>query len=186
MGDKLKLCSIVSNISLNRKIVFIAVADPLLLLWQLKVSIDLQSLWEKWKLRFFAITLQIFWQQFYRNVPWVVLYQTYEFCPNRWIWLVVMATERINWWRNIKKSSPPEEAIRGMKLKLCRNVHNISLYKKFVFYCRCSCAFIAMATLSFHWLITRKVKVGLYCYLTAGILTELFFTNLCWVVLHQP
>ena len=29
---------------------------------------------------------------------------------------------------------------------LCRNVHNISLYKKYVFYCRCSCAFVAMAT----------------------------------------
>ena len=34
--------------------------------------------------------------------------------------------------------------IRGMKLKLCRNVHNISLYKNFDFYCRCSCAFVAM------------------------------------------
>ena len=29
---------------------------------------------------------------------------------------------------------------------LCRNVHNICLYKKYVFYCRCSCAFVAMAT----------------------------------------
>ena len=37
----------------------------------LKVSIDLQ--WEKWKLRFIAIWLQIFWQKFYRNVCWVVL-----------------------------------------------------------------------------------------------------------------
>ena len=47
-----------------------------------------------------------------------------------------MATERINLWKNIRKS----EAIRGMKLKLCRNVLNISLYKMFFcfFYCRCS------------------------------------------------
>ena len=36
------------------------------------------------------------------------------------------------------------EAMRGMNLKLCRNVHNISLYKSYVFYCRCSCAFVAM------------------------------------------
>ena len=33
---------------------------------------------------------------FCRNVHWVVFYQTYEFCPNRWIWLVAMATGRIN------------------------------------------------------------------------------------------
>ena len=38
------------------------------------------------------------------------------------------------------------EAIKGMKLKLCRIVHIISLYKNYVFYCRCSCAFVAMAT----------------------------------------
>ena len=91
---------------------------------------------------FISISLQIFWQKFFRNVPWVDLYHTYEFRPNRWIWLVAMATERINLRKNIKKS----EAIRGMKLKLCRNVHNISLYKIYVFYCRCSYAFIAMAT----------------------------------------
>ena len=38
------------------------------------------------------------------------------------------------------------EAIRGMKLKLCINVHDISLYINFIFYCRCPCAFVAMAT----------------------------------------
>ena len=48
------------------------------------------------------------------------------------------------------------EAIRGMKLKLCRNVHNISLYKNYVFYCRCSCAFVAMATYNFRRLIMGK------------------------------
>ena len=99
---------------------FIAVAQALCLLSQHKVSVDLQ--WEKWKLRFIAISLQIFWQKFYRNVPWVVLYKTYEFCPNRWIWLVVMATTRINSRKNIKKIIC-SEAIRGMKLKLCGIVH---------------------------------------------------------------
>ena len=81
-GIKLKLCSIVSYISLYKIIAFIAVAHALWLPWQLKISIDLQ--WEKWKLRFIAISLQIFWQKFYRNVPWVVLYQAYKFCPNHW------------------------------------------------------------------------------------------------------
>ena len=52
----------------------------------------------------------------YRNVCWVVLYETYEFYPNRWIWLAAMATERINSRKNSKIIS--SEAIMGMKLKL--------------------------------------------------------------------
>ena len=106
------------------------------------------------------ISLQIFWQKFHRNVPWAVLYQPYEFCPNRWIWE--------------KYSTIFSEAIRGMKLKLCINVHKISLYINYVFYCRCSCAFIATVTYSFRRLIMGKVKVGLYFYLIADILTKVF------------
>ena len=144
-GIKLKLCKSVSNINLYKNIVFIAIAWALWLLWQLKISIDLQ--WEKWELRFVAIPLQIFWQKFYRNVPWVVLYQIYKFCLNHWIWLVAMANEMINLHSKKKKKKIISlEAIRGMKLKLCRNVHNISLFKIYVFYCCCSCAFIALAT----------------------------------------
>ena len=44
------------------------------------------------------------WQKFYRNVPWVVLYETYEFCPNRWIWLVAMATGRLHLRKKIFKN----------------------------------------------------------------------------------
>ena len=66
------LCRNGSNISLYKIIVFIVVAQALWLLWQLKVSIDLQ--WEKWKLRFIAISLQIFWQKIYRNVCSVILH----------------------------------------------------------------------------------------------------------------
>ena len=82
-GIKLKLCRIVSNNSLYKNIVFIAVAQALWLLRQLKVSIDLQ--WEKWKLRFIAISLQLFWQKFCRNVfEWsstkhIILDQTSHF-----------------------------------------------------------------------------------------------------------
>ena len=53
-----------------------------------------------------AISLQIFRQKFYRNVSWVVLHQTYHFCPNLWIWSVALATERQNLRQNIQKSSP--------------------------------------------------------------------------------
>ena len=137
---------------------------------------------------FTAISLQIFWQKFYGNVPWEVLYQPYEFCPNRWIWLVAMVTETLNLRKKYSKIFY-SEAIMGMKLKLCRNVHNISLYNKlklcrnvhnislynnYVFYCRCYCAFFAMATFSFHRLIMGQMKVGLYFYLIADILTKVF------------
>ena len=40
------------------------------------------------------------------------------------------------------------------------------------FYCCCTCGFVAMATLSFHRFIMGKVKIGLYFYLTLGILTK--------------
>ena len=126
-----------------------------------------------WKLAFIAISLQIFWQKFYRNVPWVVLYQSYKFCPNRWIWLGCHGNRNTKFAKKYSKIFS-SEAIRGMKLKLCRNVHSISLYKKYVFNCRCSCAFIAMATYGFHRLIMGKVKVGLYFYLIADILRKVF------------
>ena len=44
-----------------------------------------------------------------------------------------------------------------------RNVHDTSLYKKYVFYCHCSCAFVDMSTYSFHWFIMVKMKIGIYC-----------------------
>ena len=38
------------------------------------------------------------------------------------------------------------EAVRRMKLKLCRHAYDISLYKVYVFYCPCSTTLVAMAT----------------------------------------
>ena len=38
------------------------------------------------------------------------------------------------------------EAIWNMKLKLCINVHDSSLYINYVLYCCCPCAFVAIAT----------------------------------------
>ena len=118
---------------------------------------------------FIAISVQIFWQKFYRNVPWLVLYQPYEFCPNRWIWLVAMATETLNLRKNIQESSP-QKPLGGWSWS--RNVHSISRYKNYVF--------IAVAhVLSSLWQLIVSIdfyngKVGLYFYSTADILTKVF------------
>ena len=61
------------------------------------------------------------------------------------------------------------EAIRGMKLKLFRNVHNISLYKNLLPLLMC---FRRYGNLNVHSVLIGKVKVGLYFYLTADILTK--------------
>ena len=58
----------------------------------------------------------------------------------------------------------------GMKLKLSIHVHDISLYIIYVFYCRCPCGFVAMA--SFHRLTMVKVELGIYFCVTADILTK--------------
>ena len=64
--DKAELCSNIQFINLYKQDVFIAIAHIILLLWHFYVSIDLQ--WEKWKLAFIAVSLQVFWQNFFRNV----------------------------------------------------------------------------------------------------------------------
>ena len=68
---------------------------------------------------YFYLT-KIFWQKFYRNVPWVVPNIS---CPDLWIWLVAMATEMLNLRKHIQKS------YLGIKLKLYGKGYSISLYK---------------------------------------------------------
>ena len=152
-GIKLKLCRIVSNNSLYKLLFFIAVSQAFWLLWQLKVSIDLQ--WEKWKLRFIAISLQIFWQKFCRNVCWVVLHQAYHFRPNLSVYCLPIGNRNVKFPKKYLKKINASEAIRGIKLKLCRIVYNISLYKTTVFYCHCIRTLVAIATLNFHRLIIK-------------------------------
>ena len=140
---------------------------------------------KKWKLAFTAISLQIFWQNFYRNVPWVVLYKTYIFCCNLLIWIVTMATKRQNLRKNIQKS------VWGIKLKLCKIVSNNSLYKNIVFF---------LLSLLKHFGCYGNLKVAidlhehvqwenwdwlLIYYLIADILTKVLQECLFWVVLHQ-
>ena len=57
-----------------------------------------------------------------------------------------------------------------MKLKLYRNVQNISLYKSFLL--SLLVCFRCFATSCFHWLIMGKMKIGIYCYPIAGILAK--------------
>ena len=45
-----------------------------------------------------------------------------------------------------------------MKLKLCINVYDISRYINYVFYCCCSCVFVALATYGFHRFIMGNGK----------------------------
>ena len=73
--------------------------------------------------------------------------------PLRLIWILSKSLNLIGYHGNIKGKFSKKyskifssEAIRGMKLKLCIHVYDISLYINYVFYCRCPCAFIAIAT----------------------------------------
>ena len=47
-----------------------------------------------------SVSMEIF-GFFYRNVYWVVLYVSYNFCPNRYFWLVVGAAKRVNFRKNV-------------------------------------------------------------------------------------
>ena len=61
---------------------------------------------------YFCVTADILKKKFYRNVSGVVFYQPYEFRPNRWFWLVAIASEMLNFWKkkiikNKKSSQNP-------------------------------------------------------------------------------
>ena len=136
--------------------------------------------WEKWKFAFIAISLQIFWRKFFRNVWWVVLYQTYTFCPNLSIWL----SWQPKGWICEKYSKLNLEAIWEIKLKLWRNVHSISFYKSIVF--------IAVAyALWLLWQLRVSIDLlwGKWKLALIAVLLQISWQNVfrivCWVVLHQ-
>ena len=104
---------------------------------------------------FISVLLQIFWKKVYRNVSGVVLYQPYEFCLNRWFWLVSMATERLNFRKKYSKIFF-SEAIRGIKLKLCINVHDISLYINYIFLLSLPMCFHCYINLKFPYTYNGK------------------------------
>ena len=45
------------------------------------------------KMAFTAKPLQMFWQNFYRNVPWMVIYQADNFSAKCSFWLFAMAAK---------------------------------------------------------------------------------------------
>ena len=95
----------------------------------------------------------------------------YHFRLNLSIWLVTMATQRLN-CKKILINLLLRSYKGGINLNLLRIVHNISLNKITVFYCRCWSTLVAMATYSFHWFTMGKVKIEIYCYLIADIVTK--------------
>ena len=90
-GMKLQLCITIHDISRYINCIFIVVDHAFSLLWQLSFHIHVLIMGKVEIGIFFSVLLQIFEQKFYWNVSWVVLNHSYEFCPNRWIWLVAMA-----------------------------------------------------------------------------------------------
>ena len=130
-------------------------------------------------------SLQIFWQNFYRNVPWVVLYQTYHFCFNLLIWVVTMATRRQNLRKNIKKINSLE-AVSGIKLKLFRIVTNISLYKTIDFFIAIAQALWLLWQLKVSiYLQWEKWKLRFIMLAHCRYFEKKFYRIFSWVVLHQ-
>ena len=174
MATKLKIWEKILKNSLCKNIVFIAVAQELWLLWQLKVSIDLQ--WKKWKLRFIAILLEIFWQKFYRNVPGVVLYKPYAFCLTCWFWSVAMATEMIIFEKK-KKKKFNNLLLRSHKRDAAKPLHKCFCHyplHKLCFSLLLRMWFRCYGNLKFPYIYNGKSEVGLYFCLTLGILTKAF------------
>ena len=64
-----------------------------------------------------------------------------------------------------------------------RNAHYISLYKKGVFYCGCTCTF-ALLTWSYHWVMVGKVKIGIIA-ISLQIFWQKFCRDVPCLVLYQ-
>ena len=62
-----------------------------------------------------------------------------------------------------------------MKLKLCICVHDVSLYRSYIFYYRFPCAFVAMAT--FPILIMGNMEIGVYLCVTVDILAKVLLKS---------
>ena len=122
---------------------FIVVAHVVSLLWQLKVSIDLQ--WGKWKSAFISVLLQIFWQKFYKNVPGVVFYQPYEFCQKHWVWLVAMPTKRLNF------GGKKNLLLRSHKGNEAETLHKCLCYYPLHKFCFLLLLYMCFHSMDFSW-----------------------------------
>ena len=61
-----------------------------------------------------------------------------------------------------------------MKRKRCRNVHSISVYKTYVFITVAHVLWLLWQLKSFYCAVVGKMKICIYCYLVAYILTKVF------------
>ena len=95
-----------------------------------------------------------------------------------------MATQRLNFWKKYSKIFF-SEAIRGMKLKLCINVHDISLYMHFIFLLLLSMCFYCYGNFKFPYNYNGKSEIGIYFCVTADILT-IVLLKCFWSSLYKP
>ena len=68
-----------------------------------------------------------------------------------------MATEKLNFREKKNLRTFFSEAITGMKLKLCINVDDISLYRNCIFHCCFPCAFVVVAKEIQEFLVKIKM-----------------------------
>ena len=113
-GMKLKLCIHVHDISLYINCVFYCHCQCAIIAMATYFPLTYNGKSGNWHLF-----------KFYWNVSGLVFYQPYEFCPNRWFW------QPKGYVFGKKYSKIFTEAISGMELKFCINIHDISLYIKY-------------------------------------------------------
>ena len=106
--------------------------------------------------------------------------------PLRFIWILSKLLNLFGCHGNIKgqflkKYSKifSSEAVRGMKLKLCIHVHDISLYINMFYIVIAHVLSLLWQLKSFHRLIIGKVEIGIYFCVTADVLKKVL-QNCFW------
>ena len=127
-----------------------------------------------------AISLQIFWQKFFRNVYLVALYfKIYNVCLSPPISLVVMATKMLNLRKIFKnqllRSNKGDKAETFAEMLI--SIAFSKMLSLFMFF-RC------YGNLSFHRLIMENMRTSLIA-VSFQVFWQNFLRQVCWVVLHQ-
>ena len=88
----------------------------------------------------------------------------------------VVQTAEFDWlpWQPNLQKNLLLRSQKGDEAETCRNVHNTSLYKVYVFLLLLLMCFHCYGNLKFPLTYTEKSESSTYCYLTADILTECF------------
>ena len=158
---KLKHCRIVSNNSLYKKVVFIAVVKHFGCYGNLKFPLTYNGKSENWYLLLSHCS--------YFDKRFAEMFVGWSSTKH----IIWDQTSQFDWQANVKFAKKclkitSSEAIRGIKLKLGRIVYNISL-----FCCRCLSTLVAMATLNVYRLIKwRKWQLAFI-----AILLQIFWQS---------